>query len=115
MALTVTVPASTKLLTQLGTLKRELDLEADDSNDAYLSDLIDQATAFIESYTEREWARETVIETKGSLHPRQPWMTLERTPIISITQVTLNGSTISSTTYTIEDPDGGLVFKEENG
>ena len=112
MALTVTVAASTKLLTQLSTLKRELDLEADDTNDAYLSDLIDQATAFIESYTERVWARETVVETKGSLHPRAPWMVLERTPILSITQVALNGSTISSTTYTIEDPDAGLVFRE---
>jgi hypothetical protein len=111
--LTVTVPASTKLLTQLSTLKRELSLEDDDSNDPYLSDLIDQATAFIESYTERVWARETVIETKGSLHPRAPWMVLERTPILSITQVALSGSTVSSTTYTIEDPDAGLVFRED--
>lgn len=110
--LTVTSSASTKLLTQLSTLKRELDLEDDDSNDPYLSDLIDQATAFIENYTERVWAKETVVETRGSLHPQQPWMTLTRTPILSIAQVSLSGSTISSTTYTIEDPDAGLVFRE---
>lgn len=111
MAITVTSTATTKLLTELETVKRELGI-TDNTSDKFLWDLIHQATDFIVTYCGRQFARETVTETKQALYPQQPWMVLTRTPIISISGVSFNGSTVSSTTYTIEDPDAGLVFRE---
>lgn len=114
MAITIVTSPETILMTELSTLKRELSLDSvDGARDAYLSDLIAQGTDFIRQYTNRNFALTTYRETLQANYPIRPWMILTHTPIVSITGVSFNGSTVSSTTYTVEDADAGLVFRED--
>jgi hypothetical protein len=108
MTVTVQTPAVHKELTTLLSVKNELGITGS-SSDRELISFIEQASDWIGSYCGRTFAKETVVETRdasGGL-----FMVLTRRPIITITQVTLDGSTISSTTYTIDDANAGLLFR----
>jgi hypothetical protein len=109
MAVTVTVPAVHKEFTSLNVVKDEMNITGS-SDDAVLVQLIQESRDFIVRYCGREFARETVVETfdsRGGFN-----LMMSRTPVISITQITDDGSTVSSTKYSIDDADAGLVFND---
>lgn len=109
MAITVTVPASNRKLADLATLKAELGITNGDS-DALLNRALDAASARIVSYTGREFAKETLIETlpgSGSFT-----LMLTRTPVLSITGITADGVTVSASDYVLKDAGAGLVFSK---
>ncbi len=109
MALTITTEASTVKLTSLEFIKSELAIDDQDS-DLQLRRFIDQASSFIPSYTNRVFCKETVIETLGA--NGDAILILERTPIVSISAISFDGTTISSTTFSIEDADAGFLFRD---
>ena len=109
MALTVTTEASTVKLTSLEFIKEELGITDQDS-DLQLRRFIDQASSFIPSYTNRVFCRETVTETLGA--NGDAVLILERTPIVTISAISFDGTTIGSTTFSIEDSDAGFLFRD---
>lgn len=110
MSITVNTAASRKELVLLNTIKDELGITGS-GQDGLIASYIKRASAMVESYTGRRFARETVTETlAGSGTPR---LLLTRRPIVSITYVKLDGSTQSSTSYAIDDADGGILWKNE--
>jgi hypothetical protein len=111
MTITVNTAAPHKRLTSLPAVKRELDLSTTIDNDKLLEDLIEQASDFIHDYCDKEFARETVTETIQSRGG--PILMTARTPIQSITYIELDGSSVSSTAYEIDDADAGMIWKED--
>ncbi len=108
MALTITTEASTVKLTSLEFVKAELNITDQDS-DLQIRRFIDQASSFIPSYTNRVFSKETVIETLGA--NGDAVLILERTPIITISAISFDGTTIGSTTFSIEDANAGFLFR----
>lgn len=109
MSITVSSSAATTKLTTLDRVKRDLNTTAI-ADDKLLDDLIQHASDYIVSYTGRKFAKETVVEklpASGGAH-----MLLSRTPVVSITGVSHDGTTISSTSYVLEDEKAGLIFRE---
>jgi hypothetical protein len=109
MAITITTPASSARLTSLEFVKAELDL-TDSTQDLELRRIIDQASNFIVSYCNRPFAKETLTETLGAAGDNI--LMLERTPIVSVNQISFDGTTIGSTTYEIDDAKAGFLFRE---
>lgn len=109
MTLTVLLASDDKRLATLDTVKIELNISNNDS-DQMLNQMIRQATDAIESYTGRTFTKEQYREDLGA--NGRPILILEKTPIISIDAISFDGSTISSTTFVVQDPDAGLLFRE---
>ncbi len=109
MALTVDTEASTVKLTSLEYIKTELNI-TDQNSDLELRRFINQASSFIPSYTNRVFCRETVTETLGA--NGDVLLILERTPIVSINAISMDGTTIGATTFSIEDADAGFLFRD---
>ena len=109
MPITVNTAADDQRLTTLSRVKLELGISNNDS-DQLLNGYIKQASDLITRYTGRVFAEETVTETLPS--NGDPILVLERTPISSVTQIKYDGSTVSSTEYLIQDPEAGILFKE---
>lgn len=111
MTLTVSVQPKATDLTQLDTVKDELQLSTTaTSDDDFIEQLIDEASDFIATWTGRTFGKATYIETldaNGGL-----FLMLAKTPVVSISLVTDDGTTISSTTYEIDDADAGILFRE---
>ena len=107
MAITVTSAATSSKLTTLAAAKVELNITST-AYDSRLNSLIQQASDIITRYTGRTFARQTYTETLAS--NGGPVLILENTPIVSISLVTDDGTTVSSTTYSIENRDAGLLF-----
>jgi len=109
MAVTVTLAAASTRLTTLPRLKRELNLTSV-GDDKILWDLIQQMSDLIVRKTQRTFALERVTEklpAKGGLK-----IVLERVPIVTIHDVKFNGSTVSSTSYSIDNADAGILFRD---
>lgn len=109
MSLTVSVPAVTNRLTSLAAVKRELEITTI-ADDKLLWDQIQQASDFIVRFTGRDFARERVTEklpAKGAVK-----LLLERVPIVTLHSVMFDGSTISSTSYEIDNADAGILFRK---
>lgn len=105
--LTVTVaPASTRLAL-LADLRAELAL-SDDTADPLLATMLDAASAAIASYCQRTFAKATYTETVGGFGSTN--LLLSRTPIVSVTSVTL--LTDALTDWSIEDADAGLLYRK---
>lgn len=102
-------------LTTIENVKLHLGIEESDAeHDDLLAYLIDAASATIVGHTHRDFARVNVTEkVPGSGTPK---LLLTRRPLISITSVTYGdstaGSTVSSTSYAIDDADAGILFKK---
>ena len=97
-------------LTTLAVVKTELEITSTD-DDAFIDTLIDQASDLCVMHTGRTFHRQTVTETlPGS---GTPLLVLNRLPIVSITSATNNGSTVSSTAYSVDDADAGILFKND--
>jgi hypothetical protein len=109
MALTVISGSTDTRLTTLEAVKLELGIDGS-TKDELLTNLIDQASDAIRRITGRTFTREQVTETLDSKGGTK--MVLSRTPVISIDAVSFLGSTVSSTTYEIDDIDAGILFKK---
>jgi len=112
MSITVTTPAPITDLTTIEALERELGTN-DTSLHALFSDLIKQATALIEKATGRVFAHETVTESLPGTGT--PILLLSRTPVRSITSITLDGTTVPTDEYTLDDAEAGAVLLHTNG
>ena len=106
-----TYPTST-LLTTKRRVKVELGLSlTDTSKDELLDDLIAEASASIEGYCGRAFGRAAVTETlPGTGRTR---LMITRTPVVTVTSVAYNDSTISSSEYVIEDADAGFLYRDD--
>lgn len=108
MAITVVTPATSRDLTTLSQVREVLPgLSASDES-WIQSFLISAASRAVEDYCQRIFARETVQETVAGYG--DAWLMLSRVPVVSVSSITYLGDTI--TDYTIEDPDAGLLYRE---
>jgi hypothetical protein len=109
MAVTVTVPPSTTKLIALADLKALLGI-TDSANDALLGNIIQRGSDAIARFCNRVFAQRTVIETLPG--PGGQLLKLKFSPIITLTSIALDGETVDSDTYTLTEPDAGIVFCE---
>lgn len=105
MVLSVSTVAPTLRLTTRSAVKAELGLTSS-TDDALIDALIDQFSAAIVSYCHRPFARESYTEQLAGFGDIR--LQLERTPVVSVSAVTLRGAAI--TDYGIEDADKGWLF-----
>jgi len=108
MSVTVVTPAATTLLTVLDRVQAELGLAAGTDEDI-LHDLIDRASSAIARETGRVFGRETVTETLDGSGSRL--LPLSRTPVVSVSAVTEDGTAI--TDYSVEDADAGALYRAD--
>ncbi len=111
--MTVTVSSSNaathKEFTLLAVVKDDLGVTGS-SEDGLLTGMIQQASDIIISHTGRQFARERVTETLPAND--EFTMVLTRTPIVTVHAITHDGSTISSTSYAVDDSSAGILFRE---
>ena len=109
---TVIVPANRRGMTtperyREAVLSADADLE-DQPLDAQIEILIGQATMRSETYCNRIFAREQVIETvylQG-----EAVILLTRVPVVAIHSVTLDGMVQADTRWTMTDPTAGVLY-----
>ncbi|CAB4142648.1 gp6 domain containing protein [uncultured Caudovirales phage] len=106
--LAVTSPASTRDLTVLDTVKAELGIVGT-SDDAYLADLIRQASDLIARFCRRPegFGRETVTQT-WRLDRDPPCLILARDIAPAVASVTEDGTALASTDWLL---DGSLLYR----
>jgi hypothetical protein len=109
--LTVLDPAENRRLTTVEALERELGVE--NSSDDEVGDIVDQASAAIETHTRRRFAVESVQETIDPLY-RVMAIMLERYPVIAVTAMTLAGVAIDVDEIEV-DARSGLLYRLQNG
>jgi hypothetical protein len=75
----------------------------------HIERLCKSASSFVERYCHRVFSYDAaIVEYQagyGTAH-----LVLERTPVKSITSITVNGSTLSSSDYSIASADAGLIW-----
>lgn len=95
--------------TMVATALDELGLSGS-SYDTRLERYILQNSAAIERYCDRSFRKGSRVETlRGTNTPR---LVLDATPLVSITSIAVDGTTIAAADYEIEDADAGIVFNE---
>jgi hypothetical protein len=109
MAVTVTVPPRTTKLIALADLKAIPGI-TDGANDALLGAIIQRGSDAIARFCNRVFAQRTVIETLPG--PGGQLLMLKCSPVVTLTSITLDGETVDSDTYTLTEPDSGIVFRE---
>ncbi len=110
--LTVLIPASSRALTTLATVKDEIGI-TDDAADARLLRWIDEASERIETYLGRVLASETVRET-FRLTGAPGCLGLARRPVTAIASIEVDGVTLASDQYEI-DATAGLLHPISGG
>lgn len=108
--LTVSTIAPKVRLTTVTRVKSELGVTST-SYDSLLGDIVDRASAAVESYCHRTFAREVVSETTpgfGGIH-----LQVTRTPLISVSSITQNSNTVDSTGYSIADANKGWIYRRD--
>lgn len=112
--LTVIQPADSHDLTTLETAKRELGI-TDDDQDAHILDQIHAASNAIATYCDRVFGLETVEER---FWPDADWgysmhatsLLLNRTPIVEVTSVSIDGTPLAVSDYRI-DKRVGILYR----
>lgn len=111
----VASPASDTALTTLARVKLELDI-TDTASDVILQDKIDEASDDIEAALGFRLVRESAVETfwheQYDMAPEK--LILDRTPVVSIASVVVDGMAIDASTYRL-DPNTGELFALCNG
>lgn len=110
MAITVSAASTDTNLTQVATVKTELGTTGS-SDDAFFAQLISEASDFIDSHTGRTLARQTYVETMGSNGGLK--LMTSHTPLVSISSITDDGTSVSSTKYEIDSAEAGFIWKED--
>lgn len=100
--------AQNRRLTTLSALKAELGI-TDTTQDALLEQLIDQASAMIETYCNRCFAKQRYRETIPGYG--SAYLILTMRPVISIESIKENGTLISD--YSLDSPGSGLVHRRK--
>lgn len=96
-------------LTLYATAKSDLGL-ANDTDQAAVERCINAGSSAIESYCGRKFGKGTVTEKlRGSANPL---LLVSRPPIVSITSIKIDDSSIASTEYSIDDATTGLIYRE---
>jgi uncharacterized phiE125 gp8 family phage protein len=105
------VALAANALTTLATAKAELGLTGTAENDSVLERLINTASDAAERYCRRSFTRATVTSerVKGYGGPR---LMVARTPVVSVTSVIINGSTVDATSYYLESPEAGTLYRD---
>lgn len=109
--------ARTKLFTTLARVKSELGLtDAVEARDTVLAQMIEDASAAIVTYCDREFARATVTENLEG-YGRTTLM-LTNTPLVEVTQVRFKANVISPASgvdniggWSVHDPNAGFLFR----
>lgn len=96
-------------LTTLDTLRAELGLDEDVSKDALLERWINEASAALERHCGRKFQKASVTEKLKGTGTRE--LLLSRTPIVSITSVTLDEDVLDADDYEIEDAEVGILSR----
>lgn len=104
MTIEVLEPAPDKLLTSLDAVKTTMGITNDDG-DPLLLDIIKAASQFVVSYTGRDFALQTVKESKIS--NGDPELLLSITPIVEIEKVELDDHTIDG--WVLYDAEAGII------
>lgn len=104
MPLSVSVIASKLALTTVEAVRADIGHPA--SDDPLISTLIEVGSSAIVSYCHRSFARESYTETLPGFADIR--LQLSRTPIISVTAMTLYGNVVTS--YAIENADRGWIY-----
>jgi hypothetical protein len=102
----VTVPAASKDMTLLATVKTELGI-TDAASDAKLSALIQQASAAIVSFCKREFAQETLADTFRT-DCGDSVLQLSRRPIVSVTSIVEDDVSLTAADYEIIAANGWI-------
>lgn len=99
-ATAVTTPAASKDMTLLATVKTELGITGS-TDDAFFAVQIQQASAAIVTYCNREFAKETLVDT---FRPEcaVDYLSLARWPLVSITSIVEDGETLTAADYESE-------------
>lgn len=107
MAVTVITPASSKQLTTVARVKDDLGISGS-TDDTVLGRMIDRASRRIVSYCNREFAQETISETVKAYGGHN--LLMSRAPIVSVTSIAYDGTTIPATDYELAEPGAGLIY-----
>ena len=102
-------PVATNGYVTVARLAAELEI-TDATQQALLENIIEEATAMVNTYCRRTFHLETGIIEKhlgNNLHN----IMLNKMPIVSIASITYDGSTISASDYEIWDAGAAIVFK----
>jgi hypothetical protein len=111
MTVTVQTPATEDKFTTLVRTKRELAIDdSSTADDLFLIDLIAEASAEIESFCNRRFPKEVIVEKLGSAG--LPTLALSRTPVLEVDQVLFDCTTLGSTQFNIQDANAGILYKE---
>lgn len=106
--LTVNTPAESRDLTTLESVTSVISSPSPLGHEALIGTLISRASAIVERFCGRVFAREDVTETlEGSGRVE---LILERTPVISITSIELDGGAVSD--VVISNRDAGVLFMQ---
>lgn len=95
------------MYTELDTVKNVLNI-GDTSQDTLLTRLIKSATSFVNEVTHRTFEETTVTEKYAGTGTSE--LVLKNYPVSSITEITIDGDTVSSGDYELFE-DEGIVFK----
>ena len=106
MGLDVTTAARSRRLTSVRRVQDTLGLAATVDADLF-GGLIDAASAAIESYTHRSFARETYSETLPGFGDIR--LMLARTPIVAVSSVLCDSAVV--TDYSIDDAKAGFLYR----
>lgn len=106
--LTVTVAADHHRLATLAGIKAELQVTGG-ADDAFLSALIDRASATVRAWCSRTFALETLSETFRLSRPDDALL-LSRWPVVAVTAIAEAGTTLSAADFET-DTGKGLVYR----
>jgi hypothetical protein len=107
MAITVVTANTNKKLVTLSQFKDMLGITGS-TNDALINSIISRVSAFVETYCNRKFSKQTIKETLPMEGSRN--IVLSRFPVISITAIKYDGTTVPVADYALNVPDAGLVF-----
>lgn len=110
MGIVTVSPAPRRDLTTLAAIKRELGL-AEGGEDAFLADLVAQASSAIETECRRRLAREGVVETL--LGRGRTLLMLSLTPVVVVDAVRVGEVELASSEWKLISPEAGLLHRRD--
>jgi len=97
-------------LVSLQSIKDELGEEGFDE-DAFLNQLIKEASALVENLCNRTFRRENITELlPGS--GRTTMLVRERLPLKTISEIRYDGDSIDNTEYQVHNEDSGIIYRD---
>lgn len=107
MGVVTSVYAPTLVLSTIAKVKAELGITVT-TYDSLLTELLRQASATVETYCQRTFARQTYVETTGALGG--VYFDLFQAPVVSLSSTTYSGDVL--TDVTVADVERGRLYRE---